>query len=61
MKFKDTSQLTILSKLNDRGFMGCENSLCGSRGDGGCSRGIVFLRGVIRKWRANWQLLYAHQ
>ena len=22
MKFKDTSQLIILSKLNDRGFMG---------------------------------------
>ena len=40
---------------------GDENSLCGSRGDGGCSRVIVFLRGVIRKWRANWQLLYAHQ
>ena len=41
---------------------GDENSLCRSRGDGGCSRVIiVFLRGVIRKWRANWQLLYAHQ
>ena len=61
MKYTHTRQLTILSKLNDRGFMGCENSLCGSRGDGGCSRVKVFLRGVISKWRANWQLLYAHQ
>ena len=61
MKYTHTSQLTIMSKLNDRGFMGCEISLCGSRKDGVCSRMIVFLRGVIRKWRANWQLLYAHQ
>ena len=61
MKYTHTNQLTILSKLNDRGIMDCENSLWGSRGDGGCSLVIMFLRGVIRKWRATCQLLCAYQ
>ena len=40
--------------------MGCEHSLCGSRGDGGCSRVIVFLKCHRMKFKAYGFCLFVY-